>query len=161
MLKVLVSILSTSTIFIIATPAYAVTPAAGTPSPTASTSNSVICNDGKTASTLAQCTQLCSNGKTIPQDQDCATEAGNCSANLQQCDLVNNFINPFIKFLSALVGVAVVASIIIGGIQYSSSGGDPSKANAAKMRIRNAVIALVTFIALDAMLNFLIPGGIL
>jgi hypothetical protein len=74
---------------------------------------------------------------------------------------VQGYINPFINFLAALVGVAVVISIVIGGIQYSSSGGDPAKAAAAKNRIRNAIVALVAFFFLYALLNFLIPGGLL
>jgi len=88
-----------------------------------------------------------------------AESAGPCN-NLQQCSLIYDYVDPFIDFLSALVGVAVVISIVVGGIQYSSSAGDPSKASAAKSRIRNAIIALVTFILLYAMLNFLIPGGL-
>jgi hypothetical protein len=87
------------------------------------------------------------------------TAGGNCS-NLSQCDLINSYINPFVNFLSALVGVGVVTSIIIGGIQYSSSGGDPSKVTAAKNRIRNAIVALIAFLLLYGMLNFLIPGGL-
>lgn len=84
----------------------------------------------------------------------------NC-ASLTSCDIINKFVDPLIKFLTALVGVAVVISIIIGGVQYSMSEGDPGKAAAAKNRIRNSIIALVTFILLSGMLNFLIPGGLL
>lgn len=79
---------------------------------------------------------------------------------LNTCPLIQNYVDPLIKFLAAAVGVAVVISIIIGGIQYTSSAGDPSKAGAAKDRIRNAIIALVAFILLYGMLNFLIPGGL-
>ena len=86
-------------------------------------------------------------------------QKGDCS-DLSKCDVIMTYVNPFIKFLSAFVGVAVVASVIIGGIQYSSAGADSSKITAAKNRIRNAIIALVTYIFLFALLNFLIPGGI-
>lgn len=86
--------------------------------------------------------------------------AANC-AKLTSCDIISKYVDPAIAFLTALVGVGVVTSLIIGGIQYSSSGGDPGKSSAAKNRIRNALIALVTFILLSAMLNFLIPGGLL
>jgi hypothetical protein len=89
-----------------------------------------------------------------------AETTGPCS-NLTQCSLIYSYVDPFIDFLAALVGVAVVVSIVIGGIQYSSSAGDPGKASAAKNRIRNAIIALVTFLLLYAMLNFLIPGGLI
>ena len=90
---------------------------------------------------------------------DPAVNGGNCS-NVQHCDLITKYVNPLINFLAALVGVAVVISIVIGGIQYGSSAGDPAKVTAAKNRIRNAIIALVTFLLLYALLNFLIPGGL-
>ena len=86
-------------------------------------------------------------------------QPGPCN-NLTQCTLIYSYVDPLIDFLAALVGVAVVISIVIGGIQYSSSGGDPSKVSAAKSRIRNAIVALVTFLLLYAILNFLIPGGL-
>ena len=92
---------------------------------------------------------------------ECLTKppTANCKS-LNSCDIISKYVNPLINFLSALVGVGVVISIIIGGIQYSSSEGDPGKASAAKNRIRNAIIALITFIILYAMLNFLVPGGL-
>jgi hypothetical protein len=87
----------------------------------------------------------------------CADANGHLTEN---CDLLTSYVKPFITFLTALVGLAVVISIVIGGIQYGQSGGDPSKITAAKNRIRNAIVALVTFLLLDAGLNFLIPGGL-
>jgi len=74
--------------------------------------------------------------------------------------LVTKYINPAVKFMAAAAGVAVVLSIVIGGIQYSSAGGDPSKVGAARKRIQQAVIALLAFLFLMAFLNFIIPGGI-
>ena len=71
------------------------------------------------------------------------------------------YINPIISLLSALVGVAVVISIIVGAIQFSSAGGDPQKTAAAKDRIRNSIIALVAFVFLFSAIQWLIPGGIL
>lgn len=76
-----------------------------------------------------------------------------------QC-IINSYVNPAIKTLAALVGIGVTISIIVGGIQYSSAGGDPSKVAAAKRRIMKAIVALVAFIFLYAFLNFIIPGGI-
>lgn len=81
-----------------------------------------------------------------------------CTAS--SCNLISKYVNPLITLLSALVGVAVTISIIIGGIQYGSSAGDPQKASAAKNRIRNSIVALVAFIFLFAFLQFLVPGGI-
>jgi hypothetical protein len=90
---------------------------------------------------------------------DPAINSGNCT-DVKKCDLIDTYINPFIKFLAALVGVGVTISIIMGGIQYASSAGDPQKVAAAKGRIRNSLVALVVFIFLYALLNFLIPGGL-
>lgn len=156
-LNILFCAVSVLFVFFVAATAYADSGGSAT---------AVICDNGKTVADLSDCTQTCSyqdgsqtETKTIPQDQDCATTGGNCST-LTQCDLISKYINPFVDLLAALVGVAVVTSIIIGGIQYSSSGGDPGKAAAAKERIRNAIIALIVFIFLYSMLNFLIPGGI-
>ena len=90
---------------------------------------------------------------------DPAAKGGQCKSTAH-CDLIDKYINPFINFMAALVGIAVVVSIIVGGIQYSSSAGDPQKVTLAKNRIRNAIIALVTFLFLYALLQFLVPGGI-
>lgn len=76
-------------------------------------------------------------------------------------DLVKNYVNPFIKLLTALVGIAVVIGIIYGGIEYAMSAGDPQKAAVGKNRIRNAIIGLVAYVLTLAFLNFIIPGGIL
>lgn len=67
----------------------------------------------------------------------------------------------FINVLSAVVGLVVVGSIIYGGIQYSMAGSDPQKVSEAKRRIRNAVIALVFFLFMYSLLNYLVPGGVL
>ena len=73
---------------------------------------------------------------------------------------VRRYVNPAIKFMAAAAGVAVVISVVVGGIQYSSAGGDPSKVAAARNRIQEAVIALLAFLFLMAFLNFILPGGI-
>jgi len=71
------------------------------------------------------------------------------------------YVNPAIKLLSALVGVAVVIAIIWGGIEYITSEGDPQKAANGKKRIVGALVGLVAFILLYTVLQFLAPGGIL
>jgi Type IV secretion system pilin len=66
-----------------------------------------------------------------------------------------------IRFLSAGVGLVVIASIIFGGIQYTSSRGDPQATAKAIERIRSSVIALIIFIFAYALLGYLIPAGVL
>lgn len=76
-----------------------------------------------------------------------------------QCNVVTQYLNPFIKFLGILAGIAVTIGIIVGGIQYSASGGDPQKVASAKKHIRNSILALLVYFFLYAFLKFIIPGG--
>lgn len=78
----------------------------------------------------------------------------------KQCDLVALYVNPAIQLLSITVGLVVAASLIMGGIQYTTSSGDPQKTSAAKGRIQNTLMAFLAYAFLYAFLNFLIPGGL-
>ncbi|MGH7193419.1 MAG: pilin [Candidatus Saccharimonadales bacterium] len=83
------------------------------------------------------------------------------SCNLQSgCDLINNYVNPFINLLSIAFGLIAVISLIMGGIQYSTSQGDPQKSAQAKSRISNTFLAIFAYLFLYAFLQFLIPGGL-
>ncbi len=77
-----------------------------------------------------------------------------------ECNLIKKFIDPTIKVLSALVGVVAVIAIILGAIQVMTSEGDPQKAASGKNHVRNALIGLVAYVFLFALLQFLVPGGI-
>jgi hypothetical protein len=86
-----------------------------------------------------------------------ALGSGSCTNNP---DLIALYLNPAINLFSGLVGVVVVTSIIAGGIQYSSSAGDPQRAAKARGRISNAIIALIAYAFLYMFLQFIIPGGL-
>lgn len=64
-----------------------------------------------------------------------------------------------IRLLSVGVGLAVVAGLIIAGIQLTASRGDPQLRAKAIGRIYNVVIALFVYIFAYAILNFVIPIG--
>jgi uncharacterized membrane protein YjgN (DUF898 family) len=64
-----------------------------------------------------------------------------------------------IRILSDGVGLVVIASIIVGGIQYSASRGDPQATARAVGRIQSSLLALLIFIFGYAILNYLIPAG--
>lgn len=74
---------------------------------------------------------------------------------------VADMLFAFIRILSDGVGLIVVGSIVVGGIQYSASRGDPQATAAAINRIRSSVFALLIFIFGYALLNYIIPGAIL
>ena len=70
------------------------------------------------------------------------------------------YLRGIIQFLSIGVGLIITISLVMAGIQYSSSRDNPQLVQAATQRITNAMIALLTFIFMAAILNFLIPGGL-
>lgn len=100
-------------------------------------------------------------------DVTCASSSGTttCQGNKNPDDptacLFSTYINPAIALLSAAVGVTVVAVIVYGAIEVTSSGGDPQRAAAGKNRIRDALVGLAAYLLLFAFLQFVIPGGLL
>ena len=70
------------------------------------------------------------------------------------------WIQKFIDLMTGLSGLVIIIMVIVGGIQYSTSGGNPQAASAAKKKIRNAVIALFALIFTFTFLQWLVPGGI-
>jgi hypothetical protein len=93
-----------------------------------------------------------------PQDPalSCANNSDE-EDNSKDCDLIKKYVNPFIVFLTAVVGIAVTIGIISGGIRYASAGDDPQKVSAGKNQIRNALLALLTYIFLYAAIKWLTP----
>jgi hypothetical protein len=65
-----------------------------------------------------------------------------------------------IRFLSIGVGIVVIGSIVVAGIQYTASRGDPSATAKALTRIYSTVAALAIYLFSYAILNWLIPGQI-
>lgn len=65
-----------------------------------------------------------------------------------------------VNFLAVGVGIAVVGGIVWGGMLYASSNGDSSKAKQGITTIVNAVLGLLLFIFMYALINFIVPGGL-
>jgi uncharacterized membrane protein YraQ (UPF0718 family) len=86
------------------------------------------------------------------------------SQSLENCLNENPIVKQLknvINFLSAGVGIIVVGSIIVGGIQYALAGNNPQAVSAAKKRIQDTLIALLAFFFIYAFLQWLVPGGLL
>lgn len=104
---------------------------------------------------------------TIPSGT--ALAASPCNKKNPTADSLNACLNenPIVKdirtitkVLAAGVGVVITGSIIVGGIQYAAAGGNPNAVTAAKQRISNSLIALLTFMFIMAFLEWIIPGGL-
>lgn len=71
------------------------------------------------------------------------------------------YLGTIIRFLSAGVGIVVILMIVVSGVQYMTSAGNPDAVKGAKKRLTNAILALILFLFMAAILNFLVPGGLL
>ena len=107
-------------------------------------------------------------GNGIPISSNCQSSAVANSTNVDTAEVntclhdspIVKDLNVLVDFLSGVVGVAVVGTIVFGGIQYAAAGDNPQSVSAAKKRITNGLIALLGFIFAFALLQWLIPGGI-
>lgn len=123
----------------------------------------VTCPDGSTqdAASADAADHACDNHQVNSaaagsQPDRQSTTASPISNNI----IVTRYIVPIVKFLSIGFGLIVTIMIVVGGIQYSAAGDNPQAVEAAKKRIRNAIFALILFILMGAILQFLVPGGI-
>lgn len=111
--------------------------------------------------------QCAEDYKNAPAEETGGDSGGGSSEGQQRTkgggsqDIYDKIINPGIIVLSGLVVLVIVASVIIGGIQYITSNGSASAVAAAKNRIFVAVMCLVLYLFGFALLQWLIPGGIL
>lgn len=102
--------------------------------------------------------ERCSNGETAFCNE---VETQSCDGNdcWQDLPIFKDYVAPALDILSLVVVPLITLVIILAGVQYSAASGDPGKVSAAKGRIINAVIALVSYVFLWAFLQWLIPGG--
>ena len=139
-------------------------PAAATPTP-ATTTPSLTCGTNRVPDPSGvNCVANTVDPATCPLLSQKDQIANNCpNAGIStdtNSTLIVRYLNPFIKLLSVLVGLAVTFGIIYGGIEYTMSAGDPQKAQKGRKHIQDAVLALIAYALIFAFLNFLIPGGI-
>lgn len=96
-------------------------------------------------------------------------ESGACGVEttILQCNGGDSNENPIIRtfmeifdFFAVGIGILVVIGIIIGGIKYVTANGNTSQAEQGITTIVNAVIGLLLFIFMFALVNWLVPGGL-
>ena len=73
---------------------------------------------------------------------------------------ISDMLFALVKFLTVGIGIILVLSIIIAGIQYTTSGGSAEETQKAKDRIMHAMVALVFYLIISAFAQYLVPGGI-
>lgn len=56
-------------------------------------------------------------------------------------------ISDLLPYIFSIAGIVLLLTLIMGGIQLMTSGGDPKSTQAAKQKITNAIIGIVIFFA--------------
>ncbi len=93
--------------------------------------------------------------------------AGESVSNLAQCnidkqedneDLISS-VKTIINVVLGVLALVAVVMIIVGGISYTTSQGDPTKATKARNTILYSIIGLVISLLAFAIVNFVIQEG--
>lgn len=71
---------------------------------------------------------------------------------------VVDLIFAIIRFLTDGVGLVLIASLVIAGIQYTTSRGEPQSMSGATKRIQSTVTALFVYLFIYAILNYVVPS---
>jgi len=110
------------------------------------------------APVTASAQSQCGKGDTeVKTSIDFGCKGDNC--NKDECNAIVDITFAVIRFLSNGVGLFVVGSIVLAGIQYTTSKADPAGIEAARNRIQSSLIALLIYIFSYAILNYVIPSG--
>lgn len=109
-------------------------------------------------STPAYADYTCPTG-TIRQGDPVSTPT-QCNIDKEEegSDLVSS-VKTIINVILGVLSFVAVAIIILGGVSYMTSQGDPAKATKAKNTIVYAVIGLVVSLLAFAIVNFVIQEG--
>lgn len=106
----------------------------------------------------------CPEGKTLDSGGYCNTGnfvvnlAGECDASSGDC--ISNDIQLGINVLSVAVGIVILGMVVFGGIRYSLSRSNPQEVQAAKAHLTNAIIALIAYVFIFTLLQWIVPGGV-
>ena len=97
----------------------------------------------------------CPDGKDATGNS--LTECGGLKGSSNQNDLMAQ-ANTIINVVIGVVGFVAVAFIIFGGVQYTTSAGDPGKVKKAKDTILYGIIGLVVSMLAYAIVNFVLAN---
>ena len=91
--------------------------------------------------------------------QACGTTSG--QGDFKGVPVITCILKYGISALTVLVGVGAVAGIAWEAVQYARAQDDQSIVSSARRRIRDIVIGLGVYVFMIAVINWLIPGGII
>lgn len=93
-------------------------------------------------------------------------KCGEAGTNIIECDgegvtALGNVLRIFVNVLSVAIGVAAVGGIAWASVKYAKAEDNASEVSEARTLIRNIVIGLLLYGFLIAIVNWLVPGGII
>ena len=100
--------------------------------------------------------QVLCPGTTNQYESD-LSKCNNLNANSNKNDLMT-VINTIINVIIGVIGFVAVVVIILGGVQYTTSAGDPGKVKKAKDTILYGIIGLVVALLAYAIVNFVLSS---
>lgn len=74
---------------------------------------------------------------------------------------VSDLIKEVMTFMTGLAGLAVVVGISMGGIKIATAQGNSAQLEQGIGAIINSIVGLIVYILMFAIVNFIVPGGIL
>lgn len=74
---------------------------------------------------------------------------------------INEIIRITISVMTVLIGIAATGGIAYGALLYASAHDDQGKVSEAITIIRNVVIGIVLYGFTIAIINWLVPGGVI
>ena len=78
-----------------------------------------------------------------------------------QDNIIIVWMSSIIKFFTVGVGVAATGGVVYGGFLYLTAQGNSGKTQKGVATIINALIGVALYALAFAIINFLIPGGVL
>lgn len=107
----------------------------------------VLAAPGSTDSTKAD---ICAGVGLVDGSADCQETGGTT---------VQSVVATAVKLLSYVAGVAAVIMIIIAGVRYITSNGDPSGIKGAKDAIIYAIVGLIVVVFAQAIVKFVLNNA--
>jgi len=151
MKKVHISIAAVLTLLVVGSaPAFAQSPtpsSTATPTPSSTLTPSVSPSPSKKPDTPGMC------GSTKTQLISCSSDTG--------VGTIGDLIKLAISILTVLIGIVATGGFAYAAVLYASAQDDQNRISDAKGIIRNIVIGLVLYGFTIAILNWLIPGGVI
>ena len=78
--------------------------------------------------------------------------------NVKEDDSLMPTINTIINVVLGVLGIVAVVIIILGGVQYTTSAGDPGKVKKAKDTILYGIVGLIVALLAFAIVNFVLSS---